>query len=1003
MLIHFKSIAVIVLLLVLVSPLRSVAGGSGLNVALVINQASSNSVMLGNYYAEVRSIPPENILRINWAGLATSWSLPEFQTNLFLPLISMISARQLTNQIGIAVLSMDIPFSISGTDNVNSTTSALFYGYKGMNWPDQINATNSYAGSESPFETFRPASAFGISFLATMITSDSLAQAVRLVDQGVISDGTFPQRPVLLAKTSDPLRNIRYQAFDNSVFNNRLRGNCVCIRTNLNSLSGQTNLFGCATGLGYFSVPLDTFSPGAMADSLTSYGGAIFGPNSQTTLLAFINAGASGSYGTVTEPQPQTEKFPDPQNYFYQSRGFTLAECYYQSLTNPHQGLIVGEPLAAPFAKSGSAKWLALPANTVLRSVTNLSVQFSSSDPTLRFQQMDLFVDGRFHSTATNLPLVAGNQLLINLKGHSVMAIVPSNATLASAAMLLADILNAPSNSVLTRVSAIVHGDRIELQSLSPMASSAGWEMIDAAASSSSPRKYRAVRISPPANGVMTGVTLNSSGAVQFQIQPQAKTPFVVQASTDLINWLPLAASSTGDPTMFSDPFARFYPSRFYRLAPAAALALGGRAKLSSLGMKAGAGFQLYVESSIGSPYDIQVSSDLISWSAVFSNASGGSMIYSDADASGLTSRFYRTRAGVTSAGLPVVVATSNSTGANLLSIQDPLQMPAVIYASTNEINWVPIYTNNSPRDIAVSVASSKGSAPTLNCFLQTARSNFLGSSAYGMRSCSLKGMTQVGSSISLTVTKTNGSVVLVSYTNQNATATIEQIAQQFVAQLNASSSLTGDDGLVAEDLLPGFMGNVTFNLRARSPGADASGIQACLSVTGMLLALPASTVALDQNISDLRPRNHLYLTAGIANLTVTFPFDTTKVADGYHQLTAVAYEGSHVRTQTRCTTSVRFGNSPLTATIAISNATATASVQTNLQVFVTGNSNSIKSIRLFTTGGEYASTTNAASAVFSVSGPALGQGLHPFYALLNSTNGQAFRTETVFVRLVSP
>ena len=42
------------------------AGGTGLNVAVVVNQASSNSVALGNYYAEHRQVPAENVVRIHW-------------------------------------------------------------------------------------------------------------------------------------------------------------------------------------------------------------------------------------------------------------------------------------------------------------------------------------------------------------------------------------------------------------------------------------------------------------------------------------------------------------------------------------------------------------------------------------------------------------------------------------------------------------------------------------------------------------------------------------------------------------------------------------------------------------------------------------------------------------------------------------------------------------------------------------------------------------------------
>ena len=100
----------------------------------------------------------------------------------------------------------------------------------------------------------------------------------------------------------------------------------------------------------------------------------IFGHNDQTRLLEFIHAGAAGSYGTVTEPTPNPDKFPSPQNYFYQARGFSLAECYYQSLAVPFQGLIVGEPLAAPFRRVGTGSWQGVVSNEVLRGVSPLAL-----------------------------------------------------------------------------------------------------------------------------------------------------------------------------------------------------------------------------------------------------------------------------------------------------------------------------------------------------------------------------------------------------------------------------------------------------------------------------------------------------------------------------------------------------------------------------------------------------------------------------------------------------
>src|SRR5688572_10446916 len=106
------------------------AGGSGLNVVVVVNQSSSNSCELGNYYCEKRGVPPDNVLRLQWTGGNTSWSSNDFDTHLALPLFNLLAARALTNQIDYVVLSMDIPFQTSFGSTVNSTTSALFYGLK---------------------------------------------------------------------------------------------------------------------------------------------------------------------------------------------------------------------------------------------------------------------------------------------------------------------------------------------------------------------------------------------------------------------------------------------------------------------------------------------------------------------------------------------------------------------------------------------------------------------------------------------------------------------------------------------------------------------------------------------------------------------------------------------------------------------------------------------------------------------------------------------------------
>src|SRR5205814_2973937 len=125
------------------------------------------------------------------------------------------------------------------------------------------------------------------------------------------------------------------------------------------------------------------------------------------------------------------------------------------------------------------------------------------------------------------------------------------------------------------------------------------------------------------------------------------------------------------------------------------------------------------------------------------------------------------------------------------------------------------------------------------------------------------------------------------------------------------------DDGVVIEDLAAGIFSAPNFNLRARSPGLGASGIKVLLSSSSANLLLnPSRQLPVQQNLSDLQPRNHLFVAAGATNLALTFALNTMTLADGFHDLTAAAYEGTHVRTQTRIFLPVRVQNSTLSATL---------------------------------------------------------------------------------------
>ena len=453
---------------------RAGAGGSGLNVIVAVNARSADSLQLANDYCARRGVPPQNVLRLtNWTGGPIQWTRSQYEATLHQPLLAMLASRGLTNQAQFLLLSMDIPYRIFEGNDLNATTAALYYGFK-VNVPPPANglpatcclpddSTNSYVFSELPFAEAPPQTAPTRSLLTMMLTGDTLAQAQVVLDRGVASDSSFPTQMVYLERTSDPARNVRYVEFDDALFNARVRGDYSMARIDSDNTT-FTNLLGLQTGLGYFGLNPAAFVPGAMGDSLTSYGGALFDNWGQTTALAFLNAGAAGSYGTVVEPCNFIEKFPSPNDYFYQDRGFSLAEAYYMSLQNPFQGVVVGEPLSAPFARRAGADWTTLTNGAVLSGLAPLTPHFFAASTNLPLAGVDLFVDGTFLQTLTNLLPTAGNRVMSILNGVGVSYTVPPNATVASVTAGLAAALNSRTNS--TRVAAYPVGDRIELQSL---------------------------------------------------------------------------------------------------------------------------------------------------------------------------------------------------------------------------------------------------------------------------------------------------------------------------------------------------------------------------------------------------------------------------------------------------------------------------------------------------------------------------------------------------------
>jgi len=161
---------------------------------------------------------------------------------------------------------------------------------------------------------------------------------------------TDPSGTVFMVKTEDEARSgPREASMDRAP--SELSSEIAISVLKAQTLSGQPDVMGYQTGLATLKN-LDTlrFLPGAYADHLTSFGGAIADERHQTPITALIRAGATASFGTVREPCNFSGKFPDPTrmlaNYLH---GDSILEAYWKSVDMMTEGLLIGEPLARPF------------------------------------------------------------------------------------------------------------------------------------------------------------------------------------------------------------------------------------------------------------------------------------------------------------------------------------------------------------------------------------------------------------------------------------------------------------------------------------------------------------------------------------------------------------------------------------------------------------------------------------------------------------------------------
>lgn len=310
-------------------------------LGLVVNDDEPNSVAIAELYRAAHQIPLANVAHVRIANRPRKLTQAAFEE------LKKDIDRQLPAGVRATLMVWTAPYAVE----CNSITSAYTNGFDAEQCLKPCGP-----GKESPHFDKNPVPQVGRGVtppadagrISMLLPTESIELARALIARGTTRYMTPPKATAYYLVTSEVARNSRAQFFPP---NGRVGARNLNIRQlKSDALEGAQDVMIYQTGMARVTK-LETlrFLPGALADHLTSTGGNLL-DDYQMSSLRWLEAGATASYGTVTEPCNYWQKFPNPvlllKNYV---NGSTAIEAYWSSVAWPAQGVFIGDPLAAPY------------------------------------------------------------------------------------------------------------------------------------------------------------------------------------------------------------------------------------------------------------------------------------------------------------------------------------------------------------------------------------------------------------------------------------------------------------------------------------------------------------------------------------------------------------------------------------------------------------------------------------------------------------------------------
>ncbi len=365
---------------------------------LLVNKNSQPSLLAANTFAALRMVPKRNMVHLDipesaYGGTATV-TPEEFTQLIWEPANAIARERGIDGQILAWVYSVDFPIRVKtdANDRKQMSVGGLTFMRNKVPALDLVEKgkylSKLFAGANQRLKISLPAFSLGMhkdglgadakvppeaAYLQSGLgegmplpsmmlgyigeKGTDIQAVVESLARGKASDYRGMRKGIYFVTSDDVRSKCREPQYAPAVAELKLHGVEATVTTNFPA--GAENVMGVLVGSEKVSPSeIKSFAPGAMAEHLTSWSAEFQKPQTKTT--EWIKAGATSSAGVVVEPYSNPDKFPSARFYVHYASGCTLLESFYQSIACPLQSLLLGDPLARPYAPLLSVKLMGI-------------------------------------------------------------------------------------------------------------------------------------------------------------------------------------------------------------------------------------------------------------------------------------------------------------------------------------------------------------------------------------------------------------------------------------------------------------------------------------------------------------------------------------------------------------------------------------------------------------------------------------------------------------------